>query len=163
MEESDIILAVFDSSRGLDGEDLEIITHLTALEDKKIIVLNNKSDLDSKLGLEELRARINAEHFLDINTKETAHILKLKEILLGIITQTHGHREDILLSAEYQIEAVKKTIASLDGARLRLESLELELFSYHIKDALESISLLIAPYDIDEMFDKMFSEFCLGK
>ena len=163
MEESDIILAVFDSSRGLDGEDLEIITHLKALEDKKIIVLNNKSDLDSKLGLEELRARINAEYFLDINTKETAHILKLKEMLLGIITQNHGHKEDILLSAEYQIEAVKKTIASLDGAHARLESLELELFSYHIKDALESISLLIAPYDIDEMFDKMFSEFCLGK
>ena len=100
---------------------------------------------------------------MDINTKETGHILKLKEILLSIITQTHGHKEDILLSAEYQIEAVKKTIASLDGACLRLESLELELFSYHIKDALESISLLISPYDIDEMFDKMFSEFCLGK
>lgn len=162
MLKSDIILAMFDSSKTLDMQDLEIIKQLNLLN-KDIIVLNNKSDLCAKTDLKELKKHIKAQYFLNINTKENAHILEIKRLLLEIINKKQDFKEDILLSAEYQIQAVEMTIKSLQEAQVVLKNYELELFSYHIKESIEQLSLLVKPYSIDEMFDEMFGEFCLGK
>lgn len=163
MLKSDMILAMFDSSKMLDMQDLEIIKQLNLLDNKDIVVLNNKSDLHTKTSLEELKKHIKAQYFLNINTKENTYILEIKKLLLEIINKKQDFKEDILLSAEYQIKAVEMTIKSLQEAQVVLKNYELELFSYHIKESIEQLSLLVKPYSIDEMFDKMFGEFCLGK
>ena len=40
---------------------------------------------------------------------------------------------------------------------------ELEFFSYHLQDAVSALASISKPYDSDEILDKMFGEFCLGK
>ena len=40
---------------------------------------------------------------------------------------------------------------------------ELELFSYQIQDAIRAISEITKPFEYDEMLDKMFGSFCVGK
>ncbi|WP_104697687.1 MULTISPECIES: tRNA uridine-5-carboxymethylaminomethyl(34) synthesis GTPase MnmE [unclassified Helicobacter] len=163
MQESDIILAVFDSSRELDTQDQEIIQYLQQLQGKDLIILNNKNDLNSKLELKMLKEKIQAKYFLDINTKDNKFVLEIKNILAEIFRDKQGIKEDILLSAQYQTKAVEETIFALKQSKKVLQNNELELFSYHIKEAIEQLSLLVKPYSIDEMFDKMFGEFCLGK
>ena len=83
---------------------------------------------------------------------------KLKEII-----NQSNLKGEIILSAPYQLESIKSSIAHLDLALGRLKEGELELFAYHIKDTLESIGQITSPYTNEEMLDKMFSEFCLGK
>nr|WP_286348237.1 hypothetical protein [Helicobacter sp. NHP21005] len=70
---------------------------------------------------------------------------------------------DVILPALNQQEALKTTIAHLQDAKKPLERLELELFAYHIKDALESLGQITSPYNTEEMLGVMFSKFCLGK
>jgi tRNA modification GTPase len=40
---------------------------------------------------------------------------------------------------------------------------ELEFFSYHLQDAVHALSSISTPFDNEEILDKMFGEFCLGK
>lgn len=70
---------------------------------------------------------------------------------------------EVILSATYQLESVRATSEHITKASARLESAEIELFAYHIKDALESIAQITHPYHSEEVLDAMFGEFCLGK
>ncbi|OHU81759.1 hypothetical protein BKN38_08380 [Helicobacter sp. CLO-3] len=70
---------------------------------------------------------------------------------------------EVILSATYQLESVRATSEHIAKASARLESAEIELFAYHIKDALESIAQITHPYHSEEVLDAMFGEFCLGK
>ena len=68
----------------------------------------------------------------------------------------------MLISAR-QIEAVNLTKASILEAKEPLLNGELEFFSYHLQEAVKAISSISKPYDSEEILDKMFGEFCLGK
>ena len=165
IREANIILAVFDSSNALNSEDKEVLEILSENnKDKKILAILNKSDCKNALS------SANVEHIKSIckdmlnisalKVEQTARIMhdKLKEII-----NQSNLKGEIILSAPYQLESIKSSIAHLDLALGRLKEGELELFAYHIKDTLESIGQITSPYTNEEMLDKMFSEFCLGK
>ncbi|STP12828.1 thiophene and furan oxidation protein [Helicobacter mustelae] len=163
IEKSDIVLVVFDASRRLDEEDLQIIAHLDALPRKQVFAICNKNDLAPLLDVELLKGKLKGVEFFSMQTQSVGDILELKARIGQKILQEMPAQENILLTADYQIDCVTKAIATLEMAEKHLQTLELELFSYHLNDAIEQISLLTKPYNIEEMFDRMFSIFCLGK
>ena len=67
-----------------------------------------------------------------------------------------------LISAR-QIEAVTSAKYAILEAKNPLLNGELEFFSYHLQEAVKFISSISKPYDSEEILDKMFGEFCLGK
>ncbi|PAF52552.1 tRNA uridine-5-carboxymethylaminomethyl(34) synthesis GTPase MnmE [Helicobacter sp. 13S00477-4] len=164
IEQSDIILAIFDASRVLENEDRKIIELLNTQEKKHCIIALNKNDLPQKLQLNEIETLLNISYqSVSITTKDTQDcLLKLKHLLSLILNQEDLNNE-ILLTSSFQIMAVQKTLDHIQNAIKVFNTFELELFSYHIKDAVQSISNITQPYDISEMFDKMFGDFCLGK
>ena len=74
-----------------------------------------------------------------------------------------GEGEELMLISARQIEAVKNAKSSIEEAKAPLLNGELEFFSYHLQEAVKSISSISKPYDSEEILDKMFGEFCLGK
>lgn len=158
---SDIILVVFDTSRELDFEDFEVIDLLNN-SNKKYIIILNKIDLEPKINEKEISLN-NAYEVLRLSSKNSQDCtIKIKEILSKILTENEVG-DEILLTSVYQLESIKKALDDLNKALDVFENLELELFSYNINEAIANISSITKPYDISEMFDKMFGEFCLGK
>lgn len=156
VEESDIVVALFDSSREFDAEDRKIVDIL-ANTDKESIVALTKSDLDKKLDINNLT--LSTEH-LTLNTKEDINPLvkKLEDIL-----NQNTHSDDMTLVSKQQVSEVRNTLKSIDQAVFPLQTGELEFFAHHINEALESISNITRPYEHSQMLDIMFGEFCLGK
>ena len=156
VKDADVVIALFDSSRVFDHEDEKIVKILDALEDKILIVGVNKSDLEHVLELKLLKKynpiEISAKH----NFKELTEKLQL-------YFDTVGQDEELMLISTRQIEAVEKTRKSILDAKQPLLSGELEFFSYHLQDAISSLASISKPYDSEEILDKMFGEFCLGK
>jgi tRNA modification GTPase len=68
-----------------------------------------------------------------------------------------------MLISERQISATSQALRSIEESYEFLESEELEIFSFHINAAIRAVASLTRPYELDEMFDKMFGQFCLGK
>jgi len=154
--EADVIIALFDGSRPFDQEDARILELLEHFPDTEQIIAFNKSDLP--------RA-IESKHFTAITPIEISavhHFIHLIEVLKKRL-DARGEGEEILLISARQIDAVEKTKHAIEEALPPLKQGELELFSYHLQEAVKHIASITSPYDNDEILDQMFGEFCLGK
>lgn len=167
LKEASIILVVFDGSSPLDPQDEAIIALVQEESASRqspptILPIINKCDLPAMLdtaALHKLDSSSAAIAINALNKPETA------STLYSVIAQALAQEsyQDIILSAPYQQEAIAQAQAHIHKACAKLESLELELFAYHIKDALESIGCITHPYNSEEVLDSMFGQFCLGK
>jgi len=154
IEESDIIVSLFDGSREFESEDKQILD-IISKSTKDSLVLLNKSDLEQKFDTTILK-----QDFIKLTAKEDISIFleKIEEIL-----NKNNYDSDITLVSTHQINEVKITLDNISNAFTPLENGELEFFAYHINEAIEHISNITRPYEHTQMLDVMFGEFCLGK
>ena len=156
VEDADVIIALFDGSVKFDDEDKKILSILEALEDKHIILALNKSDLSREFDI----SMLHAYDLLEVSAKKS--FVKLTE-KLEYLLDSIGEGEELMLISARQIEAVSKAKSAIEEAKTPLIDGELEFFSYHLQEAVKAISSISKPYDSEEILDKMFGEFCLGK
>jgi len=155
IEQSDIVIALFDASREADEEDKQIVTLIEKYKDEKeFIIIKNKIDLEEKFNLSELTCN------LALNAKDdvTALVTKLQEIM-----DRSNSSDEIMLISQRQIQAVENTMQNIEEAFEPLEDQELEIFSFHLNEAIKEMASITRPFENDEMLDKMFGSFCLGK
>lgn len=157
VENADIVIALFDSSRGIDGEDRAIIDLIERYSpEKPFICILNKSDLSEHFDAAVL------EKYAPIRLSCKEQTKPLIDALSAMMDHDNDSEEMMLIS-QRQITAVADAVAAIDDAHEPLQEGELEFFSFHINRAIRSVASLSRPYELDEMFDKMFGQFCLGK
>jgi len=155
IEQSDIVVALFDSSRESDDEDMEIARLVEKYQDSKnIIVVKNKIDLEQKFQLGHL------DFNLELNSKnDVSPLIKSLEEIMDVSNSS----DEVMLISHRQISAVEKTMQNIEEAFEPLETQELEIFSFHLNEAVKEMASITRPFENDEMLDKMFGSFCLGK
>ena len=153
-EESDIVIAMFDNSREFDEED-EAILNIIKNSDKDVIVVLNKIDLESKFDISKLDGY---EVIKTTQKDENYEIEKKLESLLDSYTPS-----DNMLITQRQIKSVEDAYFAIMDSFELLHNQDLELFSYNIQEAILAISKITKPYEHDEVLEKMFSSFCVGK
>jgi len=155
IESADIVVALFDSSRLSDDEDVEIARLIEKYRDSKnMIVIKNKVDLEEKFSLDNLA--------FDLNLNSKDDVSSLVNALEEIMNRSNSSDEVMLISTR-QINAVSETMKNIEEAFIPLEDQELEIFSFHLNEAVKEMSSITRPFENDEMLDKMFGSFCLGK
>jgi tRNA modification GTPase len=157
-DESNIIIAIFDASCRLDQEDSYIVDLINRYKNSKdIITIVNKSDLAIK--------DFNRDVIDSLNPIDTNFHTDIQSVLdkLTIILDQKSLDDDLILTSKRQINSVEEAHKLIEESISNLNEDELELFSYNINDAIQSISNITKPYNTDEMLDEMFSHFCLGK
>lgn len=155
IESADIVVALFDGSRECDDEDREIARLLFKYqESKQIIVVKNKIDLEQKFSLDSLAFDLALNSKNDV----TPLLNRLEEIM-----NVTNSSDEVMLISQRQISAVEETMQNIEEAYDPLESQELEIFSFHLNEAVKAMSSITRPFENDEMLDKMFGSFCLGK
>ena len=157
IENADVVIALFDSSRVIDDEDHSIIELIERYrEEKPFISLLNKSDLV------QLFDTALIEHYNPIRLS-CKHETQVLVDTLSTLMDRDNDSEEMMLISQRQISATRETVCAIDESYEPLRDGELEFFSFHINAAIRSISSISRPYELDEMFDKMFGQFCLGK
>ena len=161
--DSDIILLMLDGSRPLDADDLEIFEEI---QGKKKVVIINKSDLPQKISAEEVRRRFQEDPVLSISALQNEGIDKLKEAIYHSLI----HR-DIRTSPEYLIVANMRHKSILAQARDNLmnaargleERTSFEFIAFDIRSALEALGELVGETTSEEVLNRIFDQFCIGK
>ncbi|MEA3523485.1 MAG: tRNA uridine-5-carboxymethylaminomethyl(34) synthesis GTPase MnmE [Campylobacterota bacterium] len=157
IHESDVVIALFDSSGILDDEDYAILDLIQEhKKDRTFITVLNKSDLTCKIDT----SIFENHQALYLNTKSST--TELINALERIMDANNNSQEMMLISTR-QIEAVELTCNEIIASKMPLEDQELEIFSFHLNAALHAIASITRPFENDEMLDKMFGSFCLGK
>ena len=160
-EEADLIIYVVDASVPLDDNDIEII-HM--IQNKKAVILLNKTDLSTVINKNELIMWIN-KPMIEISTKEGKGIHELEETLENMFY--HG---EISFNNEVYITNVRHK-ASLQDAYVSLgkvkESIENQMpedfFTIDLMDAYESLGSITGETVGEDLVNEIFSKFCMGK
>ncbi len=156
LDDADITVAVFDASKPLDNEDKKVLKLLKSTKDTKVIIALNK--IDKSVSIEE--SIFNDFEVVKISAKESVEpLISSIEKLLNSISKT----DELMLISSRQIESVQKALEEIELAKEPLINSELEFFSYHVNSALDALNEITRPYRHEELLDRMFSEFCLGK
>ena len=157
IEESEIVIAMFDNSRASDEEDRTIMELLKEhAYDKHVLTVLNKSDLPSFFD----RSLFGTDDIISLSCHESTHLLV---DALNAILDTTERDDTTMLTSLRQLSAVKKAYETIEESLRLLTQGQLELFAFHINEAIYAISSITTAFERDEILDKMFGNFCLGK
>ncbi|MEQ0488208.1 tRNA uridine-5-carboxymethylaminomethyl(34) synthesis GTPase MnmE [Anaerococcus murdochii] len=158
VDQSDLILAIFDMSRDFDEEDEKI---LDLIKGKNAIIILNKADLDGKFNenLFKVDLPIIKTSMVDqmgIRTLEDTirDIFDTKEINRESVLITNTRHERLLKSAR---DKIRESLSDME-AGIPIDACEVDLSS-----AYEDLGLIIGESVSGEIMDKVFKEFCVGK
>lgn len=166
---ADVILYVIDSIVGITDEDYDI---LNSVSDKKVIILLNKADAVDKDDYDALSDSVRT-HFADchdiqvlcVSAKEHDGIDILEQTLMQMffagdiavndeIYITNARQKNLLVQARNSLDNVIRSIN--DG-------MPEDFFSIDLMDAYAFLGLITGDNVEDDLADKIFSEFCMGK
>lgn len=160
--QADLIIAIFDITKKLSKEDLEI---LKIIEKKNAIIVLNKTDLiQENKDLEEKLSNVG-KTIVKISAKNNNGIDKLfneieKLFNLNKISQDN----EVIITNERHKNQINKAIKDID---LAIESIEnkmpIDMTSIYIKQTLIDLGEITGKNVTDEIIKNIFKNFCLGK
>lgn len=161
IEKADLIIYVVDSSTELDENDQEIID---AIQNKKAIVLLNKSDLDAKTDASVLQTQLS-KPILSISAKNNTGIHELETLIEEMFFSgklsfndevyiTNIRQKNALAEAQNSLKMVLQSIA--DG-------MPEDFFTIDMMNAYEALGTIIGESVGEDLVNEIFSKFCMGK
>lgn len=150
LDEADLVLFVYDASKGLDNDDKEV---LELLKEKKHIVIANKADLVNQ----------KPENALCISALTGEGVAELKNLLKEKVCDIEPESLEFVTNTRQQ-ECLKKARASMEQALLAAQLNELQdLISIDVKSAILALDELTGELITDNILDNIFEHFCIGK
>jgi tRNA modification GTPase len=142
------------------------IDHILALAGEyAIIVVLNKSDLPSAWGAAQCARVGNAVPVVTLSALTGEGLAALEEGLHMAITSGDMHMEDdVIIVRVRQRELLERAVAALGRAeeQLRGEGLP-ELLCADVDAALKACGELTGTVTSEDILDRIFAEFCIGK
>ena len=162
LEKGDIILLVLDGSHPMDTRDAQVIS---LVSNKETLAIINKIDLPQKVMEEDLIPSFKLERIIPVSAKEGYGIEELKQKIAQLIQALRiSPWEGAVLTKLRQREALVKARDRLLGAKRNIESrLPEEIWSIDLKEAIDSLAELLGETYDEEVLDRIFSTFCIGK
>lgn len=161
IEGADLIIAIFDGSEKFDENDEEI---LKLLESKKSIVLVNKADLESKNSEDELKNFFGNRDYMNVSIKKGTILDIENKIKDMFFSGDLKAKEEFYINNLRHVRALKEAVKFIDSAIEGLEMREfLDCIEVDLRGALDELGNITGETTTEDILDKVFSEFCIGK
>lgn len=159
LEECGLLLAVFDNSRELDSEDIEL---LKSAKNVPAVAIINKTDLKQKLDINYISNIISNIVYVSAKSGEGhEELVKAVEKIAG--TENLNPSEGIL-SNERQRLTVSNALSSIKEAKDALSlGMTFDAVTVSLEDAISQLLELTGEKASDEIIDRVFHNFCVGK
>jgi tRNA modification GTPase len=160
IKEADLVIIMLDLSREIDDEDKEIINYI---KDKRYIVLLNKSDLNKELNDEDL-CILDSRYIIKISALTGNGVDELKKCIKDLFFGGEIKSKDMFITNTRHKEALIRAKQSCTAAVLALKNtMAIDLASIDIRNAWSYLGEITGESLEEDIIDKIFSEFCLGK
>jgi tRNA modification GTPase len=157
---ADAVIAVLDGSESLTEDDVSLLTNI---DQAKSLIAINKSDLQQRLDLEKAEPIVTDAPLIRICARDGCGIddlkVKLRQLLLGkgiespVVLNNLRHRNSLLRGCEILgtgIEALKQGEPP-------------EIIAVNLQEAKESLEEVVGIVTSENVLERIFSEFCIGK
>lgn len=159
LEQCGLLLAVFDNNQILNNDDYELIKNA---KNETTIAIINKIDLEQKLDTDFIND--NFENVVYISAKSGECREELTKAVEKIAGTANLNPSEGILSNERQRLAVANALSSVVEAKSTLEAgLTYDAVTVSLEDAISNLLELTGESTSDEVIDRVFHNFCVGK
>lgn len=159
LEQSQLVFAVFDYSRPLEAEDYKLIEKL---KDKNVLCVINKLDLENKLDMAYLAAKFG--RVAEISANDPKSLKLLNDAVAKLINPEKLDISAGFIANERQraaaARAEKAIEAAIDGIN---KGVTFDAVGVMLESALDSLTELTGENVSEEIIDRVFERFCVGK
>ncbi|MFU0827995.1 MAG: tRNA modification GTPase MnmE [Lachnoclostridium sp.] len=159
--DADLIIYVADSSTELDDSDYEIIR---LIQDKKAVVLLNKTDLSVKTDKKQME-ELTGKEVIPVSAKENIGIDVLEKWIVDEFFKGNlEFNDEIYITNLRQKEAIEESIQSLLMVKKSIEDqMPEDFYSIDLMHAYEVLGTIIGEAVDEDLVNTIFSQFCMGK
>jgi tRNA modification GTPase len=163
IDDAELILLVLNNNEQLHQDDYLI---LDRCKHKSMIILVNKTDLDTKLNLDELRASLSEKQkIVLLSIKENTGFIEIEKAITHLFFAGEIENDDLTYVSNarhlFLLNEAKNHL--LDAIQSSSIDLPIDLIQIDIREAWEQLGLIIGDSVADSLLDQIFSQFCLGK
>ncbi len=162
VEKADLIIAVFDNSRELSEEDYEIID---LISDKKSIILLNKTDLPSKYTEDHLKSLVNNKEIITTSITSGIGVDVLEKYIKEMFYsgEVEIYSDTVITNMRHKnqlVKALQNINHAIDDIR---GNVPVDCIEVDLKNCWENLGEISGDTIDEDILDKIFSEFCIGK
>jgi tRNA modification GTPase len=177
-ETADVVLLVFDRSEPLTEQDRRVCTELQTMgfgpgatdndgtrHNRPVIVVLNKADQAARLETGPLHALWPHVSFIETSTLTGAGLPALEDAIAELVLQGHTvGRESVLVTSARHQEALHRAAEHLRAAlQPPAQYLPLDFVSIDLRAAYDALGEITGATASDDLLDRIFAEFCIGK
>ena len=152
IEDADLLLCLYDASQ----DTVQVFEKIEKTFKNKMIYIANKSDNLTK----EQCSEIKKQGITLISVKQQQGIDIVLNKISAVINDKFTSNSNLLITRARYREALNEALRSLDLFNLNKE---IELSAEDIRLAAREIGKITGRIEIDEILDKIFGSFCIGK
>ena len=162
LSEADLILFVLNNNEPLTEDDQ---TLFEVIKNEDVIVIINKTDLEQRLDVSELREMIGDMPLIQTSMLKQEGIdeleIQIKDLFFGGEVQ---NQDMTYVSNSRHISLLKQARQSIQDAIDAAESgIPMDMVQIDLTRTWEILGEIIGESASDELIDQLFSQFCLGK
>ncbi len=184
-ESADIVLLVFDGSEPVTAQDRQVSQELAAMgfgianasgtndannttnygRQRPVIVVVNKADCAQCLDVADVQVLWPKSPMVNTSTRTGAGLPQLEETIAELVLAgNHLHSESVLITSTRHTEALRRAAEHLRAATSTLDRrLPLDFVSIDLRAAYDTLGEITGETASDDLLERIFHEFCIGK
>lgn len=161
MEKTDFVLFVVDGSRNIGEEELRLAEKL---KQHNGVLVVNKCDLDERIETAALLKILKKWKVVRLSAKFDRNIEELEKAISSLLNNPAGQSESLLLTSARHYEAFRLCKKATERALVAIgDALPFELLAADLREALSRLDEIVGVTTPDDVLNKIFSSFCIGK
>ncbi|MFW5995752.1 MAG: tRNA uridine-5-carboxymethylaminomethyl(34) synthesis GTPase MnmE [Halanaerobiaceae bacterium] len=162
LERADLLFFLLDVDQGITCEDREIYS---LIKDRPLITVVNKSDLQNDIDLNSIKENFPGHPLHLISVKERKGLGKLRDTVADIISAgglIPG--DDVLITRTRHKKALEEALEAICRVEASLgKGLPYDFLTIDLNECLECLGRITGETMDEDILDRIFSDFCLGK
>lgn len=167
LDETEIVISIYDGSNKLDEEDYKIID---LLKNKQNLYILNKKDLGQHITKEKFKQIIKEKYNINninvietsfLNFEDVVNVINSLKIMLPKIIINKDN--DLIIIHERHKKIISEIILLIEKIQKNIGNIPQDMISLEIQEIINKLNELTGEDVKDEVISKIFENFCLGK